>query len=50
MGIFELLGAAFIVLKLMGIITWSWWLVTMPLYLGLLLTALIFFIVLKVMK
>jgi hypothetical protein len=29
-GILELLTAIFIVLKLMGIITWSWWYVLMP--------------------
>lgn len=27
-----LLGVAFIVLKLCGIITWSWWLVLLPFY------------------
>lgn len=29
---FGLLGIAFIVMKLMGIITWSWWWVTAPLW------------------
>ena len=29
-GLFGLLGVAFIVLKLMGYIDWSWWLVTAP--------------------
>lgn len=27
-----LLGIAFIVLKLVGVINWSWWLVLIPLY------------------
>lgn len=30
-----LLGVAFVVLKLMGIITWSWWWVTAPFWGGL---------------
>jgi len=29
-GVFGLLGVAFVVLKLTGHITWSWWLVTLP--------------------
>lgn len=33
-SILGLLGVAFVVLKLTGIIGWSWWLVTMPLWLG----------------
>lgn len=28
----SLLGLAFIVLKLVGVINWSWWLVLLPLY------------------
>lgn len=31
-GFFGLLGLIFIVLKLTGSITWSWWFVLMPLY------------------
>ena len=31
-GVLGLLGIAFIVLKLVGVIDWSWWLVTLPLY------------------
>ena len=34
-GFFGLLGVAFIVLKLCGVIDWSWWYVTMPLWIGL---------------
>lgn len=30
MGICELLTIAFIVLKLTGVIAWSWWLVLLP--------------------
>jgi len=30
----SLLGVAFIVLKLCGVITWSWWWVTCPLWGG----------------
>lgn len=32
-GFLGLLGIAFIVLKLTSVIDWSWWLVTMPLWL-----------------
>ncbi len=31
-GVFGLLGVAFVVLKLCGVIDWSWWLVTLPLW------------------
>lgn len=31
-GVLGLLGVAFIVLKLVGVIDWSWWLVTLPFY------------------
>lgn len=30
MGFTEILTIAFVVLKLIGVITWSWWLVFMP--------------------
>jgi hypothetical protein len=30
-----LLGVAFVVLKLTGVIDWSWWLVTLPFWFGL---------------
>ena len=29
-GLFGALGIAFVVLKLIGMLTWSWWFVTMP--------------------
>ena len=31
-GILGLLGVAFVVLKLVGVIDWSWWWVTAPLW------------------
>ena len=31
-GILGLLGVAFVVLKLVGVIDWSWWWVTLPFY------------------
>lgn len=34
-GILEILGLIFIILKLFGIIAWSWWWVCSPLLLGL---------------
>lgn len=36
-GFWSLLGLAFIVLKLTGVINWSWWYVLMPLYGGFIL-------------
>lgn len=29
-GVLGLLGVAFVVLKLLGVINWSWWWVTLP--------------------
>ena len=43
-GLLGLLGIVFIVLKLTGVINWSWWLVTLPLWGGLALVLLIFVI------
>jgi hypothetical protein len=34
-GVFGLLGVAFVVLKLIGVINWSWWWVTLPFWGGL---------------
>jgi len=31
-GVCDVLGIIFIVLKLVGVIDWSWWLVLLPLY------------------
>lgn len=44
-GILGLLGVLFVGLKLGGIITWSWWYVTLPLWGGLALVLSIFLIV-----
>lgn len=44
-GFFGLLAILFIGLKLTGYITWSWWLVTMPLWGGLVLFLAILLIV-----
>lgn len=32
LGVCDVLGIVFIVLKLVGVIDWSWWLVLLPLY------------------
>lgn len=34
-GVLGLLGVVFITLKLLGVIDWSWWLVTLPFWGGL---------------
>lgn len=44
-GFFGLLGIAFIVLKLIGVIHWSWWWVTAPLWGGFALIAVILAVV-----
>ena len=36
-GFLSLLGLVFIILKLCSVITWSWWLVLLPIYGGILL-------------
>ena len=38
-GVFGLLGIVFVVLKLLGKITWSWWWVTLPFWGGIALLA-----------
>lgn len=40
-GVIGLLGVAFVVLKLLGVINWSWWWVTLPFWGGLALIVLI---------
>lgn len=40
-GLFGILGIIFIVLKLIGTITWSWWLVLLPFYGGFVVGALL---------
>lgn len=39
-GVFGLLGVAFVVLKLCGVIGWSWWWVTAPFWGGFILAIL----------
>lgn len=34
LGFFGMLFVVLLVLKLVGIIAWSWWIITMPLWLG----------------
>lgn len=34
-GVMGLLGVVFVTLKLLGVITWSWWMVTLPFWGGL---------------
>lgn len=40
-GFFGILAITFIILKLCGVIKWSWWLVLLPLYGGLVMGMLI---------
>lgn len=44
-GVFGLLGVAFVVLKLMGVINWSWWLVTLPFWGGLVVALIVFIVI-----
>lgn len=44
MGFFGALGLLFIGLKLADVIDWSWWLVTLPLYGGAVVTLVFVFI------
>ena len=34
LGFFGVLFVVLLVLKLLGVIAWSWWIITMPLWLG----------------
>ena len=34
LGLFGVMGVVFIILKLVGVINWSWWLVTLPFWGG----------------
>lgn len=43
LGLGGVLGVIFIVLKLVGVIDWSWWWVLSPFWIGTLLTFLIIF-------
>ena len=42
MNLFTILAVLFIALKLTGVIIWSWWLVLLPLYGGLVFFAICF--------
>ena len=44
MSALSLLGVAFVVLKLCGVITWSWWWVTAPFWGGLAIVAACFLV------
>jgi len=44
-GVLGLLGVAFVILKLMGYIDWSWWWVTLPFWVGLAIFLVIFIVV-----
>ena len=48
-GLFTVLGIVFTVLKLTGVISWSWWLVLLPFYGGLALFGVVLVIVALVM-
>lgn len=41
MGFLEVLTIVFIILKLLGVISWSWWAVLSPLLLGLALAVIV---------
>lgn len=43
-GFWGLLQIVFIVLKVTGLITWSWWMVFIPLYIEIALIAIIFIV------
>jgi hypothetical protein len=46
LGFFSLLALIFITLKLLGYIDWSWWLVLLPAYGGLVIMLILFVILL----
>jgi hypothetical protein len=46
LGFFSLLALIFVTLKLLGYIDWSWWLVLLPAYGGLVILLIIFVILL----
>jgi hypothetical protein len=48
-GVLGLLGVSFVVLKLCGIITWSWWWVTAPFWGGFALALVVFVVMCGVM-
>jgi len=50
MGLLGVLQVVFIVLKLCKVITWSWWLVLIPLWIELALLVVVFVIILWINK
>lgn len=44
LGLFGILGIAFVILKLCGIIDWSWWWVTAPFWISAIITGVILFV------
>ena len=45
MGLFEVLLVVFIILKLCGVIAWSWWWVLSPLWIGFLFNVFLYLLV-----
>ena len=48
-GLFTVLGIVFTVLKLTGVISWSWWLVLLPFYGGLAVLGIVLIIIALIM-
>ena len=48
-GLFTVLGIVFTVLKLTGVISWSWWLVLLPFYGGIAVLGIVLIIIALVM-
>ena len=48
-GLFGFLGIVFTVLKLTGVISWSWWLVLLPFYGGLAVLGIVLIIIALIM-
>ncbi|WQJ53588.1 MAG: hypothetical protein [Wendovervirus sonii] len=44
-GICTILFLIFLVLKLIGVITWSWWWVTAPLWIGFIIGIILYFLI-----
>jgi hypothetical protein len=46
LGFFSVLSLIFVTLKLLGYIDWSWWLVLLPAYVGIIILLVLFVILL----
>lgn len=44
-GVLTVVGIVLVILKVAGVIDWSWWLVTMPFWIGLVIMAVIAIII-----